>query len=157
MNHLYKRKQLKKHEIADKILNKEAINPFMISYSKYGKHAGFEGGKTLQDIQKKAQELRKKGFTIDKMGRYNPPTKKENAPSVADIDRLKKQGMKPKMKNEDHPAREVYESIAAVRKKAEKSGMPYGVLKKVYDRGMAAWRGGHRPWCNASTMGISSC
>ena len=32
------------------------------------------------------------------MGRYNPPTKKENAPSVADIDRLKKQGMKPKMK-----------------------------------------------------------
>ena len=71
--------------------------------------------------------------------------KDENAPSVADIDRLKKQGMKPKMKNEEHPAREVYESIAAVRKKAEKSGMPYGVLKKVYDRGMAAWRGGHRP------------
>ena len=29
--------------------------------------------------------------------------------------------------------------------KAEKSGMPYGVLKKVYDRGMAAWRTGHRP------------
>ncbi len=133
----------KGHEIADKLLKKEAIDPFMISYSKYGKHAGFEGGKTLQDIQKKAQELRKKGFTIDKMGRYNPPTKKENAPSVADINRLKKQGMKPK--NEDHPAREVYESIAAVRKKAEKSGMPYGVLKKVYDRGMAAWRGGHRP------------
>jgi len=71
--------------------------------------------------------------------------KDENAPSVADVDRLKKQGMKPKMKNEEHPAREVYESIAAVRKKAEKSGMPYGVLKKVYDRGMAAWRGGHRP------------
>jgi len=140
------KKTIKKgHEIADKILNKEAIDPFMISYSKYGKHAGFEGGKTLQDIQKKAQELRKKGFTIDKMGRYNPPTKKENAPSVADIDRLKKQGMKPKMKNEEHPAKEVYESIAAVRKKAEKSGMPYGVLKKVYDRGMAAWRGGHRP------------
>ena len=29
--------------------------------------------------------------------------------------------------------------------KAEKSGMPYGILKKVYDRGMAAWRTGHRP------------
>ena len=23
--------------------------------------------------------------------------------------------------------------------------MPYSILKKVYDRGMAAWRGGHRP------------
>tara|TARA_B100000282_G_scaffold140640_1_gene101109 strand:- start:1494 stop:3320 length:1827 start_codon:yes stop_codon:yes gene_type:complete len=69
--------------------------------------------------------------------------KDENAMSLADIERLKKKGMK--IKNENHPAREVYESIAAVRKKADKSGMPYSVLKKVYDRGMAAWRGGHRP------------
>ena len=29
--------------------------------------------------------------------------------------------------------------------KAKKSGMPYGILKKVYDRGMAAWKTGHRP------------
>lgn len=34
---------------------------------------------------------------------------------------------------------------AALRKKAEKSGISYGTLKKVYDRGMAAWRTGHRP------------
>ena len=45
----------------------------MISYSQYGKHYGFEGGDSLSDIQNKAQKLRKKGFTIDKMGRYNPP------------------------------------------------------------------------------------
>ena len=50
-----------------------------------------------------------------------------------------------KENNSQHPAKEIYESIKAVRNKAEKSGMPYGVLKKVYDRGMAAWRGGHRP------------
>ena len=37
------------------------------------------------------------------------------------------------------------EKIKGLVKKAEKSGMPYGVLKKVYDRGMAAWRTGHRP------------
>jgi predicted DNA binding CopG/RHH family protein len=37
------------------------------------------------------------------------------------------------------------ESIAAVKKKAEKTGMPYSILKQVYDRGMAAWKGGHRP------------
>jgi hypothetical protein len=35
--------------------------------------------------------------------------------------------------------------LAALRKKAEKSGIPYGTLKKVYDRGMAAWKTGHRP------------
>lgn len=36
-------------------------------------------------------------------------------------------------------------SLAGLKKKAEKSGIPYGILKKVYDRGMAAWRTGHRP------------
>ena len=37
------------------------------------------------------------------------------------------------------------ETITAVKNKAKKTGMPYGILKKVYDRGMAAWKGGHRP------------
>ena len=37
------------------------------------------------------------------------------------------------------------EKIAGIVKKSEKSGVPYGILKKVYDRGMAAWRTGHRP------------
>ena len=59
----------------------EKIQPFMISYSdRYGKHAGFEGGDSLQDIQNKAANLRKRGFKIDKMGRYNPPVgRKEDA------------------------------------------------------------------------------
>ena len=37
------------------------------------------------------------------------------------------------------------ESKKALDKKADKSGMPKGILSKVYDRGMAAWKGGHRP------------
>ena len=37
------------------------------------------------------------------------------------------------------------EKIAALIKKAKKSGMPYSILKKVYDRGMAAYKTGHRP------------
>ena len=36
-------------------------------------------------------------------------------------------------------------SLEGLKKKAEKSGIPYSILKKVYDRGMAAWRTGHRP------------
>ena len=35
--------------------------------------------------------------------------------------------------------------IEGLEKKAKKSGMPYSILKQVYDRGMAAWKGGHRP------------
>ena len=33
----------------------------------------------------------------------------------------------------------------SLQKKAEKSGMPVGILKQVYKRGVAAWKGGHRP------------
>jgi hypothetical protein len=47
--------------------------------------------------------------------------------------------------NENHPSKEMFESLAALKKKADKSGMPYSILKKVFDRGMAAWKGGHRP------------
>ena len=42
-------------------------------------------------------------------------------------------------------AKMTYETIQGLKNKADKTGMPYGILKKVYDRGMAAWRGGHRP------------
>ena len=42
-------------------------------------------------------------------------------------------------------ARSIVETIQAVKNKAEKTGMPYSILKQVYDRGMAAWKGGHRP------------
>ena len=37
------------------------------------------------------------------------------------------------------------EKIAGLIKKADKSNISYGILKKVYDRGMAAWKTGHRP------------
>jgi hypothetical protein len=39
--------------------------------------------------------------------------------------------------------------IAALEKKAKASGISYGILKQVYDRGMAAWKGGHRPGVNS--------
>ena len=41
------------------------------------------------------------------------------------------------------------EKIAGLVTKAKKSGMPYGILKKVYDRGMAAYKTGHRPGTTA--------
>ena len=37
------------------------------------------------------------------------------------------------------------EAIKGLQNKAKKTGMPYSILKQVYNRGMAAWKGGHRP------------
>ena len=195
----------------------EAKAPYRISYSdKYGKHAGFEDGNSLQDIQNKAQKLRAKGFKIDKMGRNTSPIDESNIDvdnvdktdsskekelkikldKEKDQDTLEKQLiaaqgqiniLKAKLENEKNRAikpepnpetgevpltigvahkylkdkqdkemkkdkkdvhegaRQLYETIKGLKNKAEKSGMPYSILKKVYDRGMAAWRGGHRP------------
>lgn len=40
---------------------------------------------------------------------------------------------------------QIDEKIKGLENKSKKSGIPYGILKQVYDRGMAAWKGGHRP------------
>jgi hypothetical protein len=46
-------------------------------------------------------------------------------------------------------------SDAALKKKADKSGMPLGILRQVFDRGVAAWKTGHRPGTNAVQWGLA--
>jgi len=43
----------------------------------------------------------------------------------------------------------------ALKKKADKSGMPLAILRKVFDRGFAAWRTGHRPGTNPTQWGLA--
>ena len=40
-------------------------------------------------------------------------------------------------------------------KKAEKSGMPIGILRQVYNRGVAAWKTGHRPGTTPQQWGYA--
>ena len=44
---------------------------------------------------------------------------------------------------------------AALKKKAAKSGMSVGTLRKVYNRGMAAWKSGHRPGTTPQQWGMA--
>jgi len=46
-------------------------------------------------------------------------------------------------------------ATAAIKNKADKSGMPAGVLRKVYNRGVAAWRTGHRPGTTPQQWGLA--
>ena len=62
---------------------REKKSAFRISYSKQGTHAGFEDADSLADLQKKAADLRSKGFTIDKMGRNTSPIKEDYEVSMA--------------------------------------------------------------------------
>jgi hypothetical protein len=47
------------------------------------------------------------------------------------------------------------EEKKGLAKKAEKSGMPIGILRKVYNRGMAAWKTGHRPGTTPQQWGMA--
>ena len=47
------------------------------------------------------------------------------------------------------------EAEEGLKKKAEQTGIAYGILKQVYDRGVAAWKSGHRPGTNPSQWGFA--
>ena len=93
--------------------------------------------KQIKMVHKVADDLPKKSFR-DRYG-------KEKGDSVRYGTATNMVKKKMKVENSKHPAKAMYETIKAVKNKAEKTGMPYSILKKVYDRGMAAWKGGHRP------------
>ena len=87
----------------------------------------------IKKVHKMADELPKKDFK-DRYG-------KEKGDSVryATATNMvkKKEGIK--------EMQQIDEKIEGIKNKSEKSGIPYGILKQVYNRGMAAWKGGHRP------------
>ena len=96
----------------------------------------------IKKVHDKADELPKKSFR-DRYGK-----EKGDAVRFGTATNMvkKKLGIK-----ED---RRLYvETIAGLKKKAEKSGMPYSILKKVYDRGMAAWKA-DIDLAQVNTMGI---
>ena len=77
----------------------------------------------------------------------NPNDKTKIAITKNDLEniQMKMDQLKNKRESKEHPAKALYEKIAGLQKKADKTGMPYSILKQVYNRGMAAWKGGHRP------------
>ena len=120
----------KGHEIAKKILNKEntsAFNPTV-----HNKTLGV----TSKDLDRAFSKLSQKAQShVNDLLRTGVGTR----------DAIKKAKEKFKENNMNEDKRLYVESLAGLKKKSEKSGMPYSILKKVFDRGMAAWKTGHRP------------
>ena len=119
---------------------------------------------SMEPQQKMAidKKLEKKGATIKKIAKKMlPALKKQEVEKVKKAkakkeeanpcwDGYKQVGMKTtsdgrKVPNCVPEETQIDEKIEGLKKKSEKSGIAYGILKKVYDRGMAAWRTGHRP------------
>jgi len=104
---------------------KEAKSPFRLSYDdKYGKHAGFEDAKTLQDLQNKAQKLRSKGFKINKMGRNTSPVE-QKLPEPEGKTEVSEIRIRPKSIVESDPTQYGPDKVAKAMKIAVKSSGMY--------------------------------
>ena len=130
---IYERKTTQDPDIKDK----EGSQPKKY----YAKDAdGDEMSKSTKD--KRAAHFKKQASKPDrKDSSYKP------APGDTDAETKPSQYTKKykQMFGEDSTETLDEAKIAGLVKKADKSGISYEILKKVYDRGMAAWKGGHRP------------
>jgi hypothetical protein len=169
MTNLYKDAKYSKQNIKDFIKDTDSIINKMSQVVEVGSQDSADYGMTVRsdavtelaytctEIQDKLDEMDidkdTKDSIYDELDTIASKNDEDNADEkeiVMAIERLKyefKKLNKKKLKKESfNEERRLYvESIAAVKNKAEKTGMPYNILKQVYDRGMAAWKGGHRP------------
>ena len=108
---------------------------------------------TDQEISKKVRELRKTKGPI-----YAPLKYFRGLKTVADVEtRYKKmlkrdykdfktdKGVKTRTSSYTRKFREKYPEAKSLKEIAKATGVPLKTLKTVYDRGLAAWRTGHRP------------
>ena len=108
---------------------------------------------TDQEISKKVRELRKTRGPI-----YAPLKYFRGLKTLKDVEtRYKKmlkrdyrdfktdEGVKTRTSSYTKRFREKYPEAKSLKEIAKVTGVPLKTLKTVYDRGLAAWRTGHRP------------
>lgn len=122
-----------------------------------GKFEAEPGGKIIYsgDVDEIIKEITKRKVLPDLdpfAGSIKRWTKGRQPPKLSKTDQRFTSGLVTKYTKGRQPAKESTEDIditekqiAGLEKKSKESGIPYGILKKVFDRGMAAWKSGHRP------------
>ena len=96
-------------------------------------------------LSKSDKEKRKK--TINKRIREDPRRASTYRPFPTD------KGKKVKTSGYTKTFRAVFPQIKSLENKARVTGIPLSIIKSVYNRGLAAWRTGHRPGASQGAWG----
>lgn len=120
----------------DKLLKKSKV---------YAPKKYFEGLNYTQS--KKRLERIKKG---SKMRSNNPKAYKE-----FETDYNKGKRIKTKQSGYTKQWKQYFPKANSLKQKSKVSGVPLKYIKKVYDKGLAAWRTGHRPGANPQQWGYA--
>ena len=130
------KKQKDKEEVKEEVLDEKVADSIIKDLQKaYGDLKG----KTISpEMAKKiSKHLDQSTYDLDTLKQLV----KANIPFISNLARNKIYKKTGKFEEK----RLQIESLVALKNKAEKTGMPYNILKQVYDRGMAAWKSGHKP------------
>ena len=142
-------KYLKKNTPGEELKEKEKEDPD-IGKRKGSQPAKYHTGLSKSTKQKRDAHFRKKS-TKPAPGDARAKTK----PSKHTLKFKRMYGEMAKyLTFEDYIVTEA-KATAALKKKAEKSGMPLGILRQVFNRGVAAWKTGHRPGTTAVQWGLA--
>jgi hypothetical protein len=140
---------------------KNATQVMQKKYEKEKSHTkpglAFEGANYYRGLAKSTSAKRKAHFKKGAAMDDDNPAAYEPAPGDARAE------TKPSVHTKNYEKRfkkeevELFESdpIAGIKKKAEETGIAYGILKQVFRRGVAAWRTGHRPGTTPAQWGMA--
>ena len=121
------------------------------------KKSGYYKGLAKSTSKKRhAQFAKQSKMDDDNPAAYKPaPGDKEAKTKTSKHTKKYKQMYGENFTFEDYMIEDKGSAKKAIQKKADKSGMPYSILKKVFDRGVAAWRTGHRPGTTPIQWGLA--
>jgi len=125
----------------------------------YKKGLSEKDQKSAAKASERAEKAEKEGKSKDEVYKPWPSDKKTQA-------KLKKSGKKmPKSKatlayekkfgKADHSEKSEMNFSEALKEKAKKSGIPLGILRSVYAKGVGAWKTGHRPGTTPQQWGMA--
>jgi len=112
------------------------------------KHCGDKKKET-----KEAKSKNYKSMTAKQKAAHDKP--RSDSPESKHTKKFRKMYGENTLTFEDFNITEKADVTDALKKKADKSGMPYAILKKVFDRGYAAWSSSHRPGTNPTQWGLA--
>ena len=111
------------------------------------------GDKSAQDLLQKGQLLNQLIGLFDEI---EPKGLDGRSKDFRDKVKKLEYNKKKKLPYEMFEKKDIKEKkLGALQKKADKTGIPYGILKQVFNRGVAAWRTGHRPGTNPTQWGYA--
>jgi hypothetical protein len=113
-----------------------------------------EGANYYRGLAKSTSDKRKSHFKKGAEKDPRDPAAYEPAPGDARAE------TKPSVHTKNYAKRFKKEDLsedikAGIQKKASETGISYGILKQVFDRGTAAWRTGHRPGTTPAQWGMA--